>query len=279
MSSSIDSPLTVFLQNKVKRFLHASIFTGRYGSRTPVFGYPFNALTFFRFLLRSIFPFFHDLPYDRDVRQRQCRNENYQGDYPIESTHKIHSVRKAERACRGIPIQEKVRVIIAHTEIPIQRIAYAGKDQVIQRRYPGIKELFIFQIAFFPYEKVGYGQYGHRHMCEDIRRSGECVGHCGRQHTAEHYSRQRNGHGKHIFHDPQRARNSVPFTDDRQYRKHCRHKRGCAYPNIGLDGEIQYCRCSAHKSARSHYRGQSYAGDNAGDNSKLQNQRYVFFHI
>lgn len=140
--------------------MHASIFIGRYGSRTPVFGYPFNALMFFRFLPRSIFPFFHDLPYDRDVRQRQCRNENYQGDYPIESTHKIHSVRKAERACRGIPIQEKVRVIIAHTEIPIQRIAYAGKDQVIQRRYPGIKELFIFQIAFSPTKKSAMDNTG-----------------------------------------------------------------------------------------------------------------------
>lgn len=71
----------------------------------------------------------------RQSDRRDKKNDCY---YPIERTHKIDTVRKAEYAGGRIPVQEKVRIVVAHAEIPVKRVAYARENEVIQRRYPGI---------------------------------------------------------------------------------------------------------------------------------------------
>lgn len=221
---------------------------------------------------------FSSSSYKGNIRQRDRRDKKNDCYYPIERTHKIDTVRKAEYAGGRIPVQEKVRIVVAHAEIPVKRVAYARENEVIQRRYPGIKKFLVFDLVLFPHEKVRYRQYGYDNMRKNIGWRRECAGHRGRKHPAEHHSGQCNRHRENVFDYPQRVRDTALFTGYVYSGKDRRYQRRRPYPDIGLHGKVEYRRGAAHKTAGRNLRRQRHTRYHACRYRKFQNKRKIFSH-
>ena len=210
------------------------------------------------------------------IAQRHPGDKDYQQDYPPHAAHEVgHFRTESEGARRRIPVEEEVGVIVAAAEVPIQRITYAGKDEIVYGRDQRKGEHFERRLPVTAEEKVYYRRQGDHHMREHVCRRFEAARQSGCQHAAKHNARERDGYREHEFDDVQRARydkTGLAQRDDVQNRK---NGARCAYPQIGLHGEIQKRRAARHKIA-AHLRGERNARNHAGGGEQFQQHRRYF---
>ncbi len=174
-----------------------------------------------------------------DIADRNARNKQDQQNDPPDATHKIGHLRtKAERTGGRIPIEEKVGIIVAAAEIPIERIPDTRKYKVIHGRDQRKEKLLIAELLRTAEEQIDHCGKRHDDVGQHVRRRSETVRHGGSKHATEDDPRQGDRDGEHKLDDVQSVRDHKSRFNECDEVQHKKYGADGADPEIGLYGKV-----------------------------------------